>query len=218
MSDREKNARIERKARDTGFRCAFHPANNSNASAIKRILKMKKEGRMAIPWREGLADVAIQFHQRVARASSLKWDNTADYIRRRRGREGEYFYGTSDLKLTRLRFCAKRQRWRRGRKKGGKKRKKIVSLYDEEHTILYKIPDLKFDANETLEQSFFKQTVPVSVRLIVARFAIAEHGSKSGTTIAFEYKTRYTRLYFEMQFHFCFFFFPSFLSNRSLRK
>lgn len=76
MSDREKNARIERKARDTGFRCAFHPANNSNASAIKRILKMKKEGRMAIPWREGLADVAIQFHQRVARASSLKWDNT----------------------------------------------------------------------------------------------------------------------------------------------
>lgn len=134
---------------------------------------------MAIPWREGLADVAIQFHQRVARASSLKWDNTADYIRRRRGREGEYFYGTSDLKLTRLRFCAKRQRWRRGGKKGGKKRKKIVSLYDEEHTILYQIPDLKFDANETLEQSFFKQTVPVSVRLIVARFAIAEHGSKS---------------------------------------
>lgn len=80
---------------------------------------------MAIPSREGLADVAIQFaNQRVARASSLKWDNTADYIRRRRGREGEYFYGTSDLKLTRLRFCAKRQRWRRGGKKGGEKEEK----------------------------------------------------------------------------------------------
>lgn len=211
MSDREKNARIERKARDTGFRCAFHPANNSNASAIKRILKMKKEGRMAIPWREGLADVAIQFHQRVARASSLKWDNIADYIRRRRGREGEYFYGTSDLKLTRLRFCAKRQRWRREGKKGGKKREKIVSLYDEEHTILYQIPDLKFDANETLEQSFFKQTVPARFRAFNRRW-IRYRGTRiKKPTIAFEYKTRYTRLYFEMQFHFCFFFF-SFLS------
>lgn len=56
MSDSEKNARIERKARDTGFRYAFHPANNSNASAIKRILKREKEGEREKKGRGRLKD------------------------------------------------------------------------------------------------------------------------------------------------------------------
>lgn len=72
---------------------------------------------------------------------------------------------------------------------------------------MYKISDLKFDANETLEQSFFKQTVPARFRAFNRR-SIRYRGTRiKKPTIAFEYKTR---LYFEMQFHFCFFF--SFLS------
>lgn len=87
--------------------------------------------------------------------------------------ESEYFYGTSDLKKTNP-VSILRETSTFG---GGEEEKA------NEHTILYKISDLKIggepDGNETSEQSFFSSKRFVSVRLIVARFAIAEHDQKS---------------------------------------